>query len=249
MFWVKTKHSYKKMFNFINKTEQHNIDNILNYKESINQFFKKQFLGNYKINEHILKKLYQKCSPNRSYHKKVWHIIYNNKFKTSNLIISNNICPFLLGWTSRMFKCSLKDCVSKENNAYVGLNTTTLSRRLIMHLNSSSSIILHLKTHSIAKSKYQKILVENTIIIAHEINKLRLEILEALHIKKKINRINFENNDNVLKCLFLFFLRGVFCKYSIFLDNILFPLIAFCFLNSSATQFYPTLHLRNFVML
>ena len=38
--------------------------------------------------------------------------------------------------------------------------------------------------------------------------------------------------------LFFFFI------YSIFLDNILFPLIAFCFLNSSATQFYPTQCLR-----
>ena len=31
-------------------------------------------------------------------------------------------------------------------------------------------------------------------------------------------------------------------KYSIFLDNILFLLIVFCFLNSLASQFYPTLH-------
>ena len=103
-----------------------------------------------------------------------------------------------------MFKCPLGDCIFKENNAYVGLTTTTLSRRLTMHLNDSSSIALHLETHSIPKSKFRKILVENTTIIAHKINKLRLQILEALHIKAKkpkINRINFENSDNVLKCL------------------------------------------------
>ena len=40
------------------------------------------------------------------------------------------------------------------------------------------------------------------IYIAHEIDKLRLQILEALHIKeKKIHRINFENRDNALKSL------------------------------------------------
>ena len=55
-----------------------------------------------------------------------------------------------------------------------------------MHLNDSSSIALHLKTHSIPKSKFRKILVENTTIIALEINKLRLQILETLHIKPKI---------------------------------------------------------------
>ena len=33
--------------------------------------------------------------------------------------------------------------------------------------------------------KFRKILVENTTIIAHEIDKLWLQILEALHIKQK----------------------------------------------------------------
>ena len=71
-----------------------------------------------------------------------------------------------------MFKCPLGDCVSNENNTYVGLTTTTLSRKFTMHLNDSSSIALHLKTHSIPKSKFQNILVENTTLIAHKINKL-----------------------------------------------------------------------------
>ena len=35
-----------------------------------------------------------------------------------------------------------------------------------------NSIDLHFKTHSIPKSKFQKILVENTMIIARKINKL-----------------------------------------------------------------------------
>ena len=72
-----------------------------------------------------------------------------------------------------------------------------------MHLNDSNSIAFHLKNHSIPKSKFRKILVENTTIIAHEIDKLWLQILKAQHIKTKkpkINRINFENSDNVLKC-------------------------------------------------
>ena len=101
-----------------------------------------------------------------------------------------------------MFKCLLGDCVFKENNTYVDLTATTLSRRLTMHLNDSSSIALHLKTHSIPKSKFRKILVENATIMAHKINQLYLQILEALHMKTKelkINRINFENSDDVLK--------------------------------------------------
>ena len=148
------------------------------------------------------------------YLKKVRLVIYYIKFKTSNLIISDNSSSSteLLDRTNIVyaFKCPLLDCVSKEeNNAYLGLTTTTLSRQLTMHLNDSSSLPLHLKTHSILKSKFWKILVENTTIIAHKINKLWLQILAALHIKTKkspkINRINFENRDNVLKCFNFFF--------------------------------------------
>ena len=39
---------------FINKTE-HNIDNTLNQKQSINIYNKNQFHNNHRINEHILK--------------------------------------------------------------------------------------------------------------------------------------------------------------------------------------------------
>ena len=51
-----------------------------------------------------------------------------------------------------------------------------------MHLNDSSSIALHLKIYSIPKSKFRKIVVENTTIISHEIDKLQLQILETVHI-------------------------------------------------------------------
>ena len=75
---------------FINKTEQHNIDNTLNHKQSINLYYKNQFHSNYKIDEHILKNLIQKNVLPTDPTKKVTFIIYYNKFKTSNLIISNN---------------------------------------------------------------------------------------------------------------------------------------------------------------
>ena len=84
-----------------------------------------------------------------------------------------------------MFKCPLGDCVSRVNNTYVGLTSPTFSRRLTMLPNDSCSTPLHLKSHSISKSKFRITLVENTAIIAHKIRKLRLKILEALHIEIK----------------------------------------------------------------
>ena len=103
-------------------------------------------------------------SPYWSYQKKKKKkkrlIIYNNKFKTSKLIIFTNLSlsTELLDRTNiiYMFNCPLGDCVSNEINKYVGLTTTTLSRHLIMHLNNSSLkleslrciiIVLHLKIH------------------------------------------------------------------------------------------------------
>ena len=183
---------------FSNKTKQYNIDNTRNYKQSINLYNKNQFHTNYKIDKHILKNLIQKNVLPTDPTKKIRLIIYYNKCKTSNLIISNNTSPSteLLDMTNvlYMFKCPLGDCVSKENNVYVGLTTTTLSRQLTMHFNDSSSIALHLKNQSIPKSKFRKILVENTSIIATTTNprsptyknKKKKQIPESIELILKI---------------------------------------------------------------
>ena len=145
-----------------------------------------------------------------------------------------------------MFKWPLGDCDSNENNTYVGLTTTTLSKQFAIHFIDSSFIALYLKTHSIPKSKFRKILVKNSTIIAHEINKLRKQILEAQHMKTKKNQL--KSIELTLKIVTMFW-SAFISLFSKFLDNILFPLIGFCFLTPSASQFYPTLRLRNFVML
>ena len=75
------------------------------------------------------------------------------------------------------------------------------SHHLTMHLNDSSAMAQHLRSHSLPKSKFRKIIFENTTIIAHKINKPQLQNLKALKTKPpRINRINFENSDNILKC-------------------------------------------------
>ena len=131
-----------------------------------------------------------------------------------------------------MFKYPLGDCVFKENKACVVITTTTHSRRFTVHLNDSSSIALPLKTHSIPKSMFRIIPVENITIVAHVIYKLRQQILEAQRIKTKtknnpkIIRINFKNNDTWKKFWNAF---RIFFYYSVFFDNVLYPLIAFCF--------------------
>ena len=45
---------------FIDKPEQHNIDNTRKHQQSVNLYNRNQFHNNYKIDEHILKNLIQK---------------------------------------------------------------------------------------------------------------------------------------------------------------------------------------------
>ena len=124
------------------------------------------------------------------------------------LVIRNNSSPSIgvLQKTNVIykFKCPLGDCISDNNNIYVGLTSTTLSRRLTMHLSDTSSIAQHLKKHSCPTTQLRKILTDNTTILEHQNNKQKLQILEALYIRNlqpALNRINFQTSANVLKCL------------------------------------------------
>ena len=53
-------------------------------------------------------------------------------------------------------------------------------------------MILVFRSHSLLKSKFWKILVENTTIIAHEINKPWPQIPLTLHVKKELIEVYFK---------------------------------------------------------
>ena len=61
---------------------------------------------------------------------------------------------------------------------YLSLTSTTLSRRLTMHLSNTISIAQHLKKHSCPTTQLRKILTDNTTILEHQNNKQKLQILE-----------------------------------------------------------------------
>ena len=127
--------------------------------------------------------------------------------KISNLVIKNNssrsIGVLQKNNVIYQFKCPLGDCISENNNIYVGLTSTTLSRRLTMHLSDTSSIAQHLKNIHAQQQNHGKFLLKTTIL-EHQNNKQKLQILETLFIRNiqpKLNRINSETSANVLKCL------------------------------------------------
>ena len=100
----------------------------------IKLFSRNQMHYNYKLHENILNTLIQRNILPTNPNKKIKFIIYYNRYKTSNLVIKNN--SFL----------SIGDCISENNNIYVGLTSTTQWRRHTMHLSDTSSISQHLQT-------------------------------------------------------------------------------------------------------
>ena len=173
-------------------------------------FYRNQMHYYYKSDEKICKTLIHKNILPTDPNKKIKLVIYYNKFKTSNLVIRNNFLYPSIGVLQKnnviyKFECPLGDCISdNNNNIYVGLTSTTLSRRLTMHLSDTNSIDQHLKKHSCPTAQLRKILTDNTTILEHQNNKQKLQILEALHIRNlqpTLNRINFQTSANVLKCL------------------------------------------------
>ena len=119
-------------------------------------------LYNHKSDEKILKTLIHKNIPPTDANKKIKLIIYYNKSKNSNLVIKNNSSPSI-GVLQKnnviyQFKCPLGDCISENYNIYVGLTSTTLSRRLTMHLSDTSSIAQRLKSIHAPQQNYGKFL-------------------------------------------------------------------------------------------
>ena len=125
------------------------IVSLLDRVVEVKPTYRNQMHYNYKSDEKIMKTLIHKNILPTDFNKKIKLIIYYNKFKTSNLVISNNSSPSIgvLQKTNVIykFKCPLGDCISDNNNIYVGLTSTTLSRRLTMHLSDTSSIAQHFK--------------------------------------------------------------------------------------------------------
>lgn len=74
-----------------------------------------------------------------------------------------------------------------------------------MHLSNNSAIAKHLTNqHSCPRYQYWKLLLDNTSFLEDTTNKQTSYARKALLIKSKksnVNKINFNNGDNILKCI------------------------------------------------
>ena len=121
--------------------------------------------------------------------------VYYKNTKSFSLVTKNNLtpAPSSLQKTNVVyeFSCPEEDCKLLNNVKYIGMTTTTLSRRLTCHLSSGSPKDHMLEKHGTRITR--EILVKNTKIIKQYPDKIRLKIGEALHIFNVRPIINMQN--------------------------------------------------------
>ena len=124
--------------------------------------------------------------------------IYYRTNTTSNLIMKNNQSPETpqLQRTNLIYeyKCNQDEC-QRLNRSYIGLTTTTLSRRLTMHLQHGSPKLHTSQQHHVNLTR--EMLVDNTKVLRYEIDYERLHILESLFIKNSHPSLNNQDTGTV----------------------------------------------------
>ena len=120
-------------------------------------------------------------------------IYYKNK-KTSNIIMRNNLYKEPdLKCTNVVyeFTCPEEDCQPPNpKSSYIGHTTNTLTKRLTFH-KQSGEIQKHMKQRH-RRDLTRSDLVDHTVILARESNRIRLKVLEAVFIHKSFHVISMQ---------------------------------------------------------
>lgn len=147
-------------------------------------FYKNQYSSSYKTDEKVLRNLIYKNTYCNNENHKLKLIIYYNSNVTAKLVMKNSPSVDNLQTSNVIyeFKCKEGECELLAEAKYIGMTTTTLSRRLTMHL-QSGAIKKHLRdVHK--RDLTRQDLVDNTTIAKHVTDFSRLQVLEALRIAK-----------------------------------------------------------------
>ena len=152
-------------------------------KNEIKLYYRNYMNTAYKTDEKVLQDIVKRGITPIEENTSIYLNIYYKNCQTSNLIIRNNLhkkerpidrCNVVYRYT-----CQVANCTS-QNNTYIGHTTTSLSRRLTMHLQAGS-----IKSHTQEKHDSpltREMLVDNTKIIDSVPNLRKLKYLEAIYI-------------------------------------------------------------------
>ena len=165
-------------------------------KNEIKVFYRAFFSTAYKQEERIMKEIFYKNVKPTDQNAAINLQIYYKSKKTSHLLLRNNTAPEAektqKSHVVYRFTCNRGNCEVLPST-YIGMTTTTLSRRLTFHL-SNGAIKQHLLSeHGTAITR--KMLEENTEIIDTCKDARRLPIAEALYIKENTPKLNRQHED------------------------------------------------------
>ena len=140
----------------------------------------------YKIDERIVKDIVGRGVSPVHHEDSIEFIIYYRNQKSGNLIMKNNMAEKTndLNKTGVIYQyvCQIGGC-KLQNISYIGMCTTTLSRRLTCHLQAGTPKNHTMQEHGVPLTR--EMLVENTTILDTCDDKRRLQIKEALYISIK----------------------------------------------------------------
>ena len=160
---------------------------------SLKIFYLNQMSQSYKVDERAIRDIISSCVTCTDKERSVTLIIYYKNQKVRNLFMKNNATAnnSMLKRTNvvYLFSCPEVDCRPLQID-YVGATTTTLSRRLTMHL-ADGAPKAHMKDKH-KRSLTRADLTENTSIIASCTDQKKLFILEALVIRERSPSLNVQ---------------------------------------------------------
>jgi hypothetical protein len=179
------------LMKYLNDINDSNV-NTVNGATTHTLMYRNQYSTAYKTDERVIRSIIKNNINCINPDDKLKLIIYYKSHKTSNLIMKNNLCrnQDKLKSTNVIYQynCKIGECELQESANYIGMTTTTLSRRLTMHLASGGPKIHSEVNHKQKLTRAQ--LVDNTTIIRSCNDYTRLQIMEAIIIKQQAPTIN-----------------------------------------------------------
>ena len=172
----------RKLNNFMDNQQKLRSENNGNLHKL---FYRNQMNHSYRTDERVIQGIVERNIKCVNPEDRLKFIIYYKNRKTSNLCIINNCHRETSNLQKAnvvyQFNCNIGDC-ALQKTSYIGMTTTSLSRRLTMHLQEGSPKQHLIEEHNVVLDR--KYIVENTKILAMVNDRRRLPVMEAILIKE-----------------------------------------------------------------
>ena len=176
----------------------HNRENEGEQEKVIKLYYRNYINTAYKTDEKVLRDFIRRGVTPVEENTRVDLLIYYKNYRTSNLVIRNNVngknrpldkCNVVYKYT-----CAIANCKS-QNITYFG-STTSLSRRLTMHLQNGNIKKHTREVHDLPLTR--EMLVENTEGVDSVPNVRKLKYLEAIYINIYKPSLNVQGINSIV---------------------------------------------------